>query len=333
MAVKKLPSGKWQAQVFPEGRDGRRIRRLFTTKGEAMAFERHLLSADKPWQNQAEEQEERRLSDLVDRWYGLHGQSLTDGTSRLSKLNHLVNALGDPVATEFTAKDFASYRERRLAGDETTRPVTPTTVNREHACLRAVFNELKRLGEWDGANPLDGIRTYKVSESELAFLYQEEIVRLLDACKESQNPDLYHVVRICLATGARWSEAETLTQSQLSPYRVSFIKTKGKRNRTIPISPELFASLPRRRGRLFKDCYEAFRDAVARAKLELPEGQCSHVLRHTFASHFMMNGGNILVLQRILGHSTITMTMRYAHFAPNHLEDAVKLNPLTLHQL
>ncbi|MCC4262981.1 hypothetical protein LL240_00720 [Oceanimonas baumannii] len=105
--------------------DGRRIRRLFTIKGEAMAFERHLLSSDKPWQNEAEEQEERRLSDLVDRWYGLHGQSLTDGTSRLSKLNHLVNALGDPVATEFTAKDFASYRERRLAGDETTRPVTP----------------------------------------------------------------------------------------------------------------------------------------------------------------------------------------------------------------
>ncbi len=42
----------------------------------------------------------------------------------------------------------------------------------------------------------------------------------------------------------------------------------------------------------------------------------------------MMNGGNILVLQKILGHSTINMTMRYAHFAPDHLEDAVKLNPL-----
>ncbi|MBK1752631.1 MAG: tyrosine-type recombinase/integrase, partial [Escherichia coli] len=50
--------------------------------------------------------------------------------------------------------------------------------------------------------------------------------------------------------------------------------------------------------------------------------------RHTFASHFMMNGGNILVLQKILGHADITMTMRYAHFAPSHLEDAVRLNPL-----
>lgn len=41
----------------------------------------------------------------------------------------------------------------------------------------------------------------------------------------------------------------------------------------------------------------------------------------------MMNGGNILVLQRILGHSTINMTMRYAHFAPDHLDLALTLNP------
>ncbi len=42
----------------------------------------------------------------------------------------------------------------------------------------------------------------------------------------------------------------------------------------------------------------------------------------------MMNGGNILVLQQILGHQSITMTMRYAHFAPDHLEEATRLNPL-----
>ncbi|BFU35747.1 hypothetical protein GPC19245_37300 [Enterobacter asburiae] len=42
----------------------------------------------------------------------------------------------------------------------------------------------------------------------------------------------------------------------------------------------------------------------------------------------MMNGGNILVLQRVLGHTDIKMTMRYAHFFPELLEDAVKLNPI-----
>jgi len=42
----------------------------------------------------------------------------------------------------------------------------------------------------------------------------------------------------------------------------------------------------------------------------------------------MMNGGNILVLQRVLGHTGIKMTMRYAHFAPDHLEEALRFNPL-----
>lgn len=60
---------------------------------------------------------------------------------------------------------------------------------------------------------------------------------------------------------------------------------------------------------------------------DTPQGQCAHILLHTFASHFMMNGGNILALQKILGHSSITMTMRYAHLAPDHLEEAVTLNP------
>ncbi|WP_265575323.1 tyrosine-type recombinase/integrase [Shewanella sp. YLB-07] len=41
----------------------------------------------------------------------------------------------------------------------------------------------------------------------------------------------------------------------------------------------------------------------------------THILRHTFANHFMMKGGNILVLRQILGHSDIKDTMRYAQFA------------------
>ncbi|MBF0131104.1 MAG: tyrosine-type recombinase/integrase, partial [Magnetococcales bacterium] len=52
------------------------------------------------------------------------------------------------------------------------------------------------------------------------------------------------------------------------------------------------------------------------------------VLRHTFASHFMMNGGNILVLQKILGHQSLAMTMRYSHLSSDHLKESVSLNPL-----
>jgi len=76
------------------------------------------------------------------------------------------------------------------------------------------------------------------------------------------------------------------------------------------------------------NCYHTFRKAITATEIELPDGQLTHVLRHTFASHFMMNGGNILTLQRILGHASLTTTMRYAHLAPEHLQEARVLNPL-----
>ncbi|MDR7380340.1 site-specific recombinase XerD [Rhodoferax ferrireducens] len=80
---------------------------------------------------------------------------------------------------------------------------------------------------------------------------------------------------------------------------------------------------------MFAYAYSAFRDGVDRAGITLAAGQLTHVLRHSFASHFMMGGGNILVLQRALGHANLTMTMRYAHLAPDHLLEVVKLNPIS----
>ncbi|KEQ16806.1 tyrosine-type recombinase/integrase [Endozoicomonas numazuensis] len=79
---------------------------------------------------------------------------------------------------------------------------------------------------------------------------------------------------------------------------------------------------------VFSPCYEAFKRVCRKVKIELPKGQLPHVLRHTFASHFVMNGGNILTLQKILGHQSLMMTMRYAHLAPEHLGEAAKFNPL-----
>ncbi len=108
--------------------------------------------------------------------------------------------------------------------------------------------------------------------------------------------------------------------------KVTFTQTKGNKNRKIPISQKLFQLLSKRRRKLFFGCYYAFEGALKKATLDLPKGQRTHVLRHTFSSHLMMNDGNILVLQQILGHRTIIMTMRYVYFAPDHLDAAVSLN-------
>jgi len=201
-------------------------------------------------------------------------------------------------------------------------------MNLEHAFFLAVFNELKRLGEWKAPNPLENVRQFRIDESEMSYLTGEQIKTLLHECRNSNAKALEIIVRICLATGSRWSEGEKLKRSQIAAGKITFIKTKGKRNRTIPISNKLLEGLPRKNGSHFIPCYYAFRNALERAGIELPAGQLTNVLRHTFASHFMMNGGNILVLQKILGHSDIKMTMRYAHFSPNHLQDALKFNPL-----
>ena len=50
-----------------------------------------------------------------------------------------------------------------------------------------------------------------------------------------------------------------------------------------------------------------------------------HDLRHTFASHFVMRGGDLKALQEILGHKTLTMTMRYAHHCPESLRSSIEV--------
>lgn len=72
----------------------------------------------------------------------------------------------------------------------------------------------------------------------MAWLTHEQITELLDDCRR-QRPLLASVVKICLSTDARWREAVNLTRSQLTKYRITFVRTEGKKNRSIPFNTEL----------------------------------------------------------------------------------------------
>ncbi|MFL1467788.1 tyrosine-type recombinase/integrase [Marinobacter sp. HN1S83] len=55
-----------------------------------------------------------------------------------------------------------------------------------------------------------------------------------------------------------------------------------------------------------------------------------YVCRHTFASHFIVKGEDILTLQKILGHSDIKLTMRYSHLSPQFMQKVVEIDPLSI---
>lgn len=247
--------------------------------------------------------------------------------------------MGNPKVAKFSAADFAQYRAERAEGKhprskpgngfvkvgEAAKPISANMLNHELAYLQAVFNELTRLGEWEGDNPLANVRKLKFDETEMVYLVAEQITALLDDLK-ARDSDSALIAELCLATGARWGEAEALQLRQVRHNLVHYSKTKSSKNRSVPISKgleaRLIASLP------FASGYNTFRRSIEALGIELPSGQLTHVLRHTFASHYMMNGGDILTLQRVLGHASLAMTQKYAHFSPGHMADVVNLNPI-----
>ncbi len=72
-----------------------------------------------------------------------------------------------------------------------------------------------RIGEWQKENPIGKIRKLKLDEQELTFLTSGQILELLEELKKSKESDCYHIARICLATSARWGEAEGLLNTDI----------------------------------------------------------------------------------------------------------------------
>ena len=324
MSIRKKGS-LWVVDLRPNGVKGRRVIRKFETQREARSFESWLKGEahSKPWE--PKKADSRTLKDLAELWFQAKGIHLKDGEKRLARVNDVAESLGNPRAEDLSPKDWTLYAATRRASG-----IAPKTLNNELGYVNSVFNFLGKTGEISYQNPFKNAEMIKLDERELSWLSLDEIKDLLAALESAENPHVSLLTRICLATGARWGEAEKITPRMVRAGQIRFSQTKSGKSRSVPISEKLETEIVEHlkiHGH-FTSSITAFRRALKRSKIELPRGQAAHALRHSFASHFMMNGGNILSLQKILGHSSIVMTMRYAHLAPDHLKEAIKLNPL-----
>jgi len=332
--ISLLDNGKYFIEVRPWGArlpDGRlapkkRATRDTLTEAFKVRAEFWALGEAEPKQKKADDK--RLLSELVEEWYSLHGQSLDSGEGQQGKMLKVINGyLGNMQARKLTAGIFGEARKKLLKDG-----LSPAAVNRHHAYLRAMFNVLKKFGKWEGDNPVAGIPVLAEVEKELTYLDADERKRLLNACDHSRSPHIKLMIMLALATGGRWSEIYNLKKSHLKGNKLQFVDTKGGKRRFVAIADELAEALrshrPHSNYELFPKARSAFEEVVKRANIKLPKGQLTHVLRHTHAVNHVERGGSLHTLQRILGHEEITTTMIYVAFAPDNLEQMLELNPL-----
>lgn len=323
MSIKKV-GNKYQVDVRPDGTKGKRIIRLCGSKAEAKQLQNKLLSGRFDSQAVQALDDNRRLNDLIQLWYDLHGRSLKSALDTKNRLLQLSEYMGNPEAKLIKPELMAEYRKIRLDAN-----ISPATLNRELITLKALFRELKRLSVIDYESPILTVRKIRETKTELSYLNDSQITELRKQVALSKNDNLPFVVVICLVTGSRWSEAESLSIENCMNQGFQFIDTKNGHSRFVPVDESVFLYVKNRLSqKSFSSCYSAFRSAFKRSGLKAPRGQLAHILRHTFASHFIMNGGNIVALQKILGHSSLNVTMKYSHLSPDYLNQAIRLNPL-----
>jgi len=325
MAIFQLPDGRWKVDVEPI--KGKRFRKTFKTKTEAQRFEatcRTKVVDNRDWSPKPKDK--RRLSELVQLWYELHGVALSDGLRRFTILKAAALFMGDPVAHKVDGSVIASARARWIA-----KGVTGKTANNRLGYLKSVYNELHKLDVIDYPCPFTRIKPIRLQERPLAYLTKPQITELLNALRDrTTGPHTYMVALICLSTGCRWGEAQALTSARIGGGVITFANTKSKRVRAVPVSPSLVQSIQEHWAEHgpFTNCMGVFRKVLHLTTINPPKGQASHILRHTFAAHFIMGGGHIVTLKEILGHASLAMTMRYSHLAPEHLNDAIRLGPM-----
>ena len=114
MSIKK-DGEKWLVDLRPSGRNGKRFRRKFDKKAEALAYEKHILSThhNKEWLGLPVDK--RRLSELIDIWWIKSGQLKRTATNYRKKVELICRELGDPTVNNIDAALISNWQLERMA--------------------------------------------------------------------------------------------------------------------------------------------------------------------------------------------------------------------------
>jgi len=249
----------------------------------------------------------------------------------IHRMPWLLAAFRDRTADSITPRDL----ELHLARTAEERTWAPASVNRYRALISLMF----RLGIENGKvkeNPARLVKLRQVNNARTRWLAPEEEVRLRAAI-EAVCPEHVPELDLALNTGLRLSELYGLTWENVNaPRRVLTIpRSKNGETRHVPLNSAALVALNELRnrgdgtGRVIRNQQGEplagprywFEPAVSRAKIRTFSWHC---LRHTFASRLVMAGVDLRTVQELLGHKSITMTVRYSHLSPTHTLAAVE---------
>lgn len=181
--------------------------------------------------------------------------------------------------------------------------------------VKVMFNYWRSCGYIE-QDIFANIRTPKQHFPMIQILTEEEEKRMFDSC--SFRNEL--VLRLMLYCGLRLSEVSRLSIKDVFRSYLS-VHGKGGKDRLVPLDDHLSSALFRfcddfRAKTLFDMTPNAIRLMIQRVKksADIPRLH-AHLLRHTFATRFILEGGDSMILQQILGHSSINVTQRYVHLA------------------
>jgi site-specific recombinase XerD len=216
----------------------------------------------------------------------------------------------------------------------------PATKNR----YKNVFGKTFKIALADGkvsGNPARLVEQRPENNARIRFLSDDE-EKIIRAVINRRCPDHMEELDIALNTGMRKGEQYSVEWPEVSfkRKRIQLEETKNGSSREIPMNKTCLAAyeaLYKRRphnGRVHQSKYgKDLNDSRTWFELVIEEAKISdftwHCLRHTFISRLVMKGVDLRTVQELAGHKTITMTVRYAHLAPEHNQAAIeKLDPV-----